>query len=272
MRISTEALPKDIDSAVDWISGQIGAAIDKRVSGFEQQERTNPLLASHFRNHYSLEFALAKVRKYRKATGRLPKGPEYAALYSFLIPTHRIHSLLPPEVKIPFEGRLREAVNGLNGARPFAYEISIATHLMQKGWDVEFIDYSGTARFDLLARRGSVEIEVECKTTSGDILIDRFVDVLEEPSAQRQQLVVDADHVSAIHGREQGRYKFPSSIRRKKLSCLELGHLHRMIRTCLADYFEGFSVAKCNRAECKHPLILLKKVRPGMAGFVAGNF
>jgi hypothetical protein len=80
---------------------------------------------------------LAKVRKYRKATGRLPKGPEYAALYSFLIPTHRIHGLLPPEVKIPFEGRLREAVNGLNGARPFAYEISIATHLMQKGWDVE---------------------------------------------------------------------------------------------------------------------------------------
>jgi hypothetical protein len=168
MRISTEALPKDIDSAVDWISGQIGAAIDKRVSGFEQQERTNPLLASHFRNHYSSEFALAKVRKYRKATGRLPKGPEYAALYSFLVPAHRIHSLLPPEVRIPFEGRLREAVNGLNGARPFAYEISIATHLMQKGWDVEFIDYSGAARFDLLARRGSVEIEVECKTTSGD--------------------------------------------------------------------------------------------------------
>jgi hypothetical protein len=59
-------------------------------------------------------------------------------------------------------------VNGLNGARPFAYEISIATHLMQKSWDVEFIDYSGAARFDLLARRGSVEIEIECKTTSGD--------------------------------------------------------------------------------------------------------
>ena len=168
MRISTEALPNDIESAVDWISGLIGAAIEKRVSGFDQQERTNPLLASYFQNNYSLEYALAKVRKYRKATGRIPKGPEYVALYSFLIATHRIQSSLPPEVKIPFEGRLREAANGFNGARPFAYEISIATHLMQKGWDVEFIDYSGVARFDLLARRGSVEIEVECKTTSGD--------------------------------------------------------------------------------------------------------
>jgi hypothetical protein len=57
MRINTEALPNDIDSAVDWISGLIGAAIDKRVAGFEQQERSNPLLASYFRNNYSLEFA-----------------------------------------------------------------------------------------------------------------------------------------------------------------------------------------------------------------------
>src|SRR5260370_4791614 len=168
MLISTEALPKDIDSAVDWIGGQIGAALDKRVAAFEQQERTNPLLASHFRRNFALEFALAKARRYRKSTGRLPKGAEYDALYSFLIPAHRIHGALPLDVKTPFEGRLREAVNGMNGARPFAYEVSIATHLMQKGWDVEFIDYSGAGRFDLLARKKDVEVEVECKTTSGD--------------------------------------------------------------------------------------------------------
>jgi hypothetical protein len=109
MRISTEALPRDIDSAVNWISGLIGADIDKRVAAFEQQERGNPLLASHFRANFALEFALAKARKYRKSTGRLPKGEEYDALYSFLIPTHRIHDALPLDVKNPFEGRLRDA-------------------------------------------------------------------------------------------------------------------------------------------------------------------
>src|SRR5258705_12403985 len=168
MRISTEALPKDIDLAVDWIGGQIGAAVDKRVAAFEQQERTNPLLASHFRDNFPLEFDLAKARKYRKSTGRLPKGEEYHALYSFLVPTHRIHGELPDEVKAPFEGRLRDAVNGTNGARPFAYEIRMATHLIQKEWDVKFIDYSGAGRFDLLATQKGVEVEVECKTTSGD--------------------------------------------------------------------------------------------------------
>jgi len=59
-------------------------------------------------------------------------------------------------------------VNSAYGARSFAYEISIATHLMQKNWDVEFMDYSGAARFDLLARQGITEVEIECKTTSGD--------------------------------------------------------------------------------------------------------
>jgi hypothetical protein len=168
MRISTEALPKHIEPAVNWISGLIGAALDKRVAGFEQQERANPLLGSHFRENFALEFAMAKAREYRKSTGRLPKGEEYDSLYSFLIPAQRIHAALAPSARIPFEGRLREAVNGTNGARPFAYEISIATHLMQKGWNVEFVDYSGAGRFDLLARQGRAEVEVECKATSGD--------------------------------------------------------------------------------------------------------
>src|SRR5262245_39856967 len=30
------------------------------------------------------------------------------------------------------------------------------------------MDYSGAARFDLLARQGTTEVEIECKTTSGD--------------------------------------------------------------------------------------------------------
>jgi fructose-specific phosphotransferase system component IIB len=168
MRISVQASKAHIEAAIDWISGLIGAAIDKRVAAFKQHERKNPLLATYFRDNYALEFALADARKYRKTTGRVPRGPEYDQLYGFIIPAHRIHTALPPEVKTPFEGRLRDAVNGLYGARPFAYEVGIATHLMSKGWDIDWADYSGLGRFDFLARQASVEIEVECKTSSGD--------------------------------------------------------------------------------------------------------
>ncbi len=141
MRINTDALVTDIEPAVNWIGGLIGAALDRRVAGFESQERGNPLLAAHFRENFALEFALAKARTYRKNTGRLPKGEEYDPLYGFLIPAHRIHAALPAAAKTPFEGRLRDAVDGAYGARPIAYEITIATHLMQKGWDVDFVDY-----------------------------------------------------------------------------------------------------------------------------------
>jgi hypothetical protein len=168
MRISTDVRPKDFEPAVDWVSRLIGADLNRRVANFEKQEGRNPLLATHFRTTFAVEFALAELRKYRRNTGRLPKNDEYHHLYSFLIPAHRIHAALPPDARKQFEGRLLDAMNGAYGARPLAYEISIAAHLMHKGWDVEFMDYSGAARFDFLARRGTVEVEVECKSTSGD--------------------------------------------------------------------------------------------------------
>lgn len=168
MRINVEADRTDIELAINWMGGLIGTAIDKRIAAFEKQERKNPLLATHFRENFAMEFAFAKARKYRKNTGRLPKGDEYDQLYGFAVPTQRIYASLPAETRGPFEGRLRDAVNGAFGARPFAYEISIATHLMQKKWDLEFADYGGTGKFDFLARLGSDEIEVECKSTSGD--------------------------------------------------------------------------------------------------------
>jgi len=99
MRINTDAQPKDFEPAVDWISGLIGAALDKRVAAFEAQERKNLLLATHFRDTFALEFALANARKYRRSTGRLPKGDEYTYLYGFLVPAHRIHAALPPEAE-----------------------------------------------------------------------------------------------------------------------------------------------------------------------------
>jgi hypothetical protein len=92
MRISTDALDSEIEPAMDWIGSLIGAAVDKRIAAFEKQERVNPLLAEHFRENFALEFALAEARRHRRNTGRLPKGKEYDPLYSFLIPTQRIHA------------------------------------------------------------------------------------------------------------------------------------------------------------------------------------
>jgi hypothetical protein len=92
MRISTEARTTDIEPAINWISGLIGAALDKRVAAFERQERSNPLLAAYFRENFALEFALARARKYRKPgqgnTERAPAAAEGRGLRSGLQLSH----------------------------------------------------------------------------------------------------------------------------------------------------------------------------------------
>ena len=93
MRVSTDARPRDFEPALDWISGLIGAALDKRIAGFIAQERKNPLLATHFRDTFALEFALAEARKYRRSTGRLPRSDEYTYLWGFLVPAQGLPAL-----------------------------------------------------------------------------------------------------------------------------------------------------------------------------------
>jgi hypothetical protein len=95
MRLSIDARERDFEPALNWIGSLVGAALDRRVASFEAQERKNPLLATHFRGTFTLEFALAKARKYRRNTGRLPNGDEYDLLYGFLIPAQRIHAARP---------------------------------------------------------------------------------------------------------------------------------------------------------------------------------
>ena len=62
MRINVEASTTDIEPALNWISGFIGATLDKRVTLFEKQERKNPLLISHFSDFLLAEGCDAGIR------------------------------------------------------------------------------------------------------------------------------------------------------------------------------------------------------------------
>jgi hypothetical protein len=185
MRISVEATKYDLEPALNWLAAHVGGGVKQRIRNYEKHTKRDPLLAEHFRRTYALEYALYNACKYRRSTGRVPKASEFDVLYAFAVPAMRIHERLLESARRPFEGKLQDFVNGTYGARPFAYEIGIATHLMQKGWDVEFADLCGSAQFDFLCRLGNAEIEIECKTTSGDTgrkihrqVVNRFADML----------------------------------------------------------------------------------------------
>lgn len=66
------------------------------------------------------------------------------------------------------EGRLRDSLKAETGFAALYLEIDLAQRLMDGGYNVEFADMEGSARFDLLFSREAFAGEVECKSLSAD--------------------------------------------------------------------------------------------------------
>ena len=168
MRVSNEANVEDVLTAFHWVGGLIGKEFDSKTALQEPQFRRDQILALHFVNNFHLEAPFSAARAYHRQMGFLPPDQHFDQLYSFLVSAYRIFEQLPPQAHKDFTGKLQGFVSGRFGIRPFAYEFTMAMHLMSKGWDVVFADLEGVGNFDFLARQDGVAIEVECKTTSGD--------------------------------------------------------------------------------------------------------
>lgn len=168
MRVSIEAGLSDVLAAFHWVGSIIGKEFDDKIARQEPQFRRDRIIALHFLNNFHLEWLFAAARAYHANKGQLPPDHAFDPLYSFIVSAHRIFTHLPSSAKSEFASKLRGLVTGQFGIRPFAYELTMATHLMSKGWDVVFADIEKVGNFDFLASKDGLEIEMECKTTSGD--------------------------------------------------------------------------------------------------------
>jgi hypothetical protein len=168
MRIQTDLFEFEIPSSLQWLDHEIGFRLRRRVKGFEQQERHNPLLGRYYRETFPLEFALAEACSQLRKTAIFLKSDRYNQAYAFAATTKRISEVLPEKAASLLISRLKGAMNDEYGFRPTAFELGIFTHLVRKGYDVSCVDLTGINRFDLLAVRNGTELEVECKTTSAD--------------------------------------------------------------------------------------------------------
>lgn len=168
MLVSNQASVDDVIAGFDWVSSVIGREFDAKSARQEPEFRRDRIVALHFLNNHRLEWLFAAARESHRHTGELPRQIKFEPLYTFLVSAHRVFTNLPPTAREEFSAKLKGFVSGQFGIRPFAYELSMATHLMSKGWDVMFADIEKIANFDFLARKDGLEIELECKTTSGD--------------------------------------------------------------------------------------------------------
>lgn len=141
----------------------------KRYRSLRAEMQANPLLRPYFGERHGLELRLGQILEGERKEGDLADPGDYALL-SFVAPVVLIYDRLTDRGKKRVEGHLRDGLNVTDrGLRPFKAEIETVTHLMAKGFDVSFQDMDHGGGFDFLATRNGTEIEVECKSVSGDL-------------------------------------------------------------------------------------------------------
>jgi hypothetical protein len=146
----------------------------RRAVDLANRERQNPHLGDYFDERYTIERFLDRAlvhwsRRNRFPPVRGPDGGRYYQLYSFIHILSSVYPCLSPRGHLRVQGYLRHGLQSEVGLAAFAHELAVAVHLWSAGFDVEFTDIEERARFDILATKDGLHLEVDCKTASADV-------------------------------------------------------------------------------------------------------
>lgn len=172
MHIATSLDVEQIPSFLNRFLGIIGPEPwIKRYRSLRQQMLVNPLLTPYFEERHGLELRLGRLLDESPSPSGLITvdlaDPQDYALFSFITPVVLVFDQLTRLGQNRVAGILRDGLNA--DLRPFKSEVETVTHLMRQGFDVTFQDIDHGHGFDFLAVRDGVELEVECKSASGDL-------------------------------------------------------------------------------------------------------
>jgi hypothetical protein len=175
MYFDTNVRPAEIPAFLHSFTEITGlAAWQKREKDFAHQVHHNPLIEAYLDSYFGIERSMIYVRRYRKNTGRIPDvmntpSTKLAALYTFAIGITRIFRQLPKSGQDALRKKITGALDDEVGLSPLAFEIRTVAHFMAAGFDVEFHDLCEGGGYDFLVRKADIEMEVECKSVSGDV-------------------------------------------------------------------------------------------------------
>lgn len=115
---------------------------------------------------------MAQSWRYERKTGRVPWEMENAKLhrlFEFAASLVQIHDQLSPSARKRLVGRLQDGLKTDVGLAPLRFELQVAMHAAMAGFEFDCSDLESGGGFDLLVRRNTVEVEIECKTFSADL-------------------------------------------------------------------------------------------------------
>lgn len=144
----------------------------KRCAWIQQELSENPQMKDWLHDRCSVEWAMGEIissGQLQTLTPGLLNGFGRYALASFAAGTVQLYENLSIGAKNRLRGQLVDGLQTDKGLLSLQHEISTLVHLVHVGFDVEAHDLESGGGFDFLARRGELEIEVECKLFSADI-------------------------------------------------------------------------------------------------------
>jgi len=145
---------------------------EKRARDIVTQLTQVPVLRDILVERHQIEIEFARLLTEIQDTGRVVTkvdGQGRYELFAFIATVARVFERLSTTGQKRLRGMLRDGLRSEMGLLPLQHEMTVAVHLRSRGFNVEFQDMEGRGGSDYLARRGSVEVQVECKMVSGDI-------------------------------------------------------------------------------------------------------
>lgn len=173
MRFETEMADGEVPETLRKFVELTGwSTWSKRLEWLEREIRRETGMQHFWRERCALELAFSAMWRRWKTTRRLrveTLGLVEFRFLSFAAMVVRCHRVLTRQGKNRLLGMVRDAVNRDHGLGSVAYEMKVASHLMSRGYDVEFHDMEEGGGFDFLVTKDHVQMEVECKFWTGDI-------------------------------------------------------------------------------------------------------
>jgi hypothetical protein len=143
----------------------------RRAVQLAQDACQSPSLGRIVHQYHWLEISLSEQIIILETCGKLESGTlslEAFAALQFAQMVVEVHQCLSSAGKLVLTGRIRDALKAENGFASLYLELDMARRLIEAGFELEFSDLEGIARYDLRFWNHRVEGEIECKSLSGD--------------------------------------------------------------------------------------------------------
>lgn len=166
LQVHTRELPgtlREFIAIPGWVAWKA------RLDTLERARQRLAITGDDFKEVHAIEFELARLHHRKQATGQLPTRIESNEMYRFAALSTaavEMYRQLSATGRNRLRGMLLDALK--TDFRSIEHELHVATHLVARGYDVEPVDMEGQSRFDFLATKEGLELEVECKSVSYD--------------------------------------------------------------------------------------------------------